>query len=262
MKNFYYYLFFFLICSANAQIPNLIPFKKGDLYGYCDRNKKIIIPIKYKNAFPFGYQTDHSYYEDYALVENEKGSFIINTKGKIINTLKNFNKKSQEEYEQSEEPPGIEPLKTLQYAKYRENDKAGVKDENGQIILEPLYDNLYIFSFPNHYWNKESKKYYNPTYASVEKDQKSYLIRVDQIKHFDDYKLTKYDGDDFFIVSTAKNGDTQYGIFSEENIKLYDSKFIKIMKYYKPLQLLFVTKIVNNSPYDFYIDENGNEYYE
>lgn len=262
MKNIYTFLFFFLISFANAQTADLIPFKKGDKYGYCDRNKKIIIPIQYKNAFPFGYETDHSFYQDYASVENENGAFIINKKGEIIDNLKNFKKKSQEEYDRSEEPPRIEDLKTVKYNKFTENDKDGVKDENGQVILKPIYDNLYIFSFSNHYWDKKNKKYYNPTYASVEKDKNSYLIRIDQIKHYDDYTLTKFDGDEFFIVKTYKNGDTQYGIFTEENIKLYDPKFIKIMKYYDKLQLLFVTKIVNNYPYDFYIDVNGTEFYE
>ncbi|HSD08997.1 hypothetical protein [Flavobacterium sp.] len=262
MKKIYCFLLFTFFCYTNAQTIDLIPFKKGNKYGYCDKNKKIIIPIQYKNAFPFGYQTDNSYYEDYASVENEEGSFIINKNGDIIDTLKNFKKKSQEEDENIGPPPSIDELKTVDFKKYYENDKAGVKDENESIILKATFDNLYLFDFSQSYKNKKNNKYYKPTYASVELNKESYLIRVDQPKSYKDYTLTKYEGGDFFIVSTTKNGDKQYGIFTKDNIKLYDSKYTKIMKYYKQLQLLFVTKTVDGRSYDFYIDESGNEYYE
>lgn len=261
MQKIYCYILFFLFCYTNAQTTDLIPFKKGNKYGYCDQNKKIIIAIQYKNAFPFGYQTDNSFYEDYASVENEEGYFIINKKGEIIDNLKSFKKKSQEEYENSEEPPRIEELKTIGFEKFSENDKRGVKDENGNIILKAIFDNLYLFSFSRSY-DKGDHKYYKPTYASVELDKKSYLIRIDKPKSYEDYILTKYEGDDFFIVKTNKNGDEQFGIFTENNIKLFDPKYTKILKYYKQLQLLFVTKTVNDRSYDFYIDEKGNEYYE
>jgi hypothetical protein len=261
MKNIHFIIFFLFVCCANAQNTDLIPFKKGSQYGYCDKNKKIIIPIQYTNAYPFGYQTINGLYEDYASVKNEKGSFIINKKGEIIDTLKDFNKKAEEEYQNSEAPPRIEELKTVGFEKYEENDKRGVKDENGNIVLKATFDNLYIFDFSQTY-NKGNHQYYKPTYASVESNKNSYLIRLDQPKSYEDYTLSKYEGDDFFIVSTSKNGDKQYGIFTEKNIKLYDSKYTKINKYYKKLQLLFVTKTVNDRPYDFYIDENGNEYYE
>ncbi|WP_348798998.1 WG repeat-containing protein [Flavobacterium adhaerens] len=261
MKKNYYYILLLFACYSNAQTIDLIPFKKGDQYGYCNKSKKIIIPIQYTNAYPFGYQTINGLYEDYASVENEKGWFIINKKGEIIDTRKDFNKKAEEEYKNSEAPPTVEELKTIGFEKYAENDKRGVKDENGNIILKATYDNLYLFSFSRHYDNG-NHKYYKPTYASVESDKESYLIRVDQPKYYKDYTLTKYEGNDFFIVSTTKNGDKQYGIFTENDVKLYDSKYTKIMKYYKQLHLLFVTKTVNESSYDFYIDENGNEYYE
>ena len=57
--------------------PVLIPYRKGELWGYCDTSKKIIIPIKYHRAFPF--------INGKALVETKKDSgLVIDTKGKVL----------------------------------------------------------------------------------------------------------------------------------------------------------------------------------
>ncbi len=39
--------------SLMAQTSELIPYRKGDKWGYCDRNKKIVIKPKYESADPF-----------------------------------------------------------------------------------------------------------------------------------------------------------------------------------------------------------------
>ncbi len=55
----------------------LIPYRKGELWGYCDTNKKIIIPIKYHRAFPF--------INGKALVEAGRDSGqIININGEVV----------------------------------------------------------------------------------------------------------------------------------------------------------------------------------
>jgi hypothetical protein len=46
----------FILCSHYLfaqKRPSLIPYRKGELWGYCDTTKKIIIPIIYRAAFPF-----------------------------------------------------------------------------------------------------------------------------------------------------------------------------------------------------------------
>jgi len=36
-----------------GDVPNLIPYRKGDKWGYCDPQKKIIIPLLYDRTYPF-----------------------------------------------------------------------------------------------------------------------------------------------------------------------------------------------------------------
>lgn len=58
----------------------LIPYRKGAQWGYCDKNKKIVIPLKYEGAWPF--------HEGVASVEhNDKRGYVDKT-GKEITELK------------------------------------------------------------------------------------------------------------------------------------------------------------------------------
>lgn len=53
------YFFIFVISVLvisdilSQETPNLIPYRKGKKWGFCDRNKNIIIPIVYDDASPF-----------------------------------------------------------------------------------------------------------------------------------------------------------------------------------------------------------------
>ena len=63
--------------SLSQQSPTLIPYQKGEKWGYCDQNKKIVISCTYSSASPF--------YEGLARVSNEKFKFgFINTQGKLV----------------------------------------------------------------------------------------------------------------------------------------------------------------------------------
>jgi hypothetical protein len=54
MKTLLTILFIFLIFSIKAQMqPDPIPFRKGEKWGFCDRGKKIIIPIQFEEVMPF-----------------------------------------------------------------------------------------------------------------------------------------------------------------------------------------------------------------
>ena len=58
---------------------NPIPYRKGDRWGYCDKNKKIVIPIRFEHAFPFSRKSG-----GLALVMvNDKVGFI-DTKGNMV----------------------------------------------------------------------------------------------------------------------------------------------------------------------------------
>ncbi|GAB4336331.1 MAG: hypothetical protein OHK0038_14530 [Flammeovirgaceae bacterium] len=54
MKTFISFFCILLIFNAKAQIlPDPIPYRKGDKWGYSDKSKKIIIPIQFEEACPF-----------------------------------------------------------------------------------------------------------------------------------------------------------------------------------------------------------------
>lgn len=42
-----------VVHAQQPQLPDLIPYRKGDKWGYCDRNKKIVIECKYDDVEPF-----------------------------------------------------------------------------------------------------------------------------------------------------------------------------------------------------------------
>jgi hypothetical protein len=66
----------FFVNAINAQSTFLIPYRNGNLWGYCDSSKKIAIAPAYKSAQLFE--------GDYATVENDSGQLLINIKGKEI----------------------------------------------------------------------------------------------------------------------------------------------------------------------------------
>ncbi len=252
--------FCILVLAINLNAQNdikLIPYKKGFKYGYCDQKKNIIIPIQYDNAYPFGYQTDSSYYEDLAFVQINNETYIINKKGEIVDKSKDFDKKSREE---GFPPPQTEDIKTVNYDVFEENGLKGIKDEDGNIILKPLYGYLSTYKFSNSYQNPKTKKYYNPTYVSAKSKEKSIIIRLDKLTYYDKYSMRKFDANtDFMII---ESNDKKQGLLFEKEVKLIDPKFTEILKYYPNQQILCVNKIVDDHPYDIYIDFDGNEYYE
>ena len=62
--------------NENSALPDLIPYRKGDKWGYCDKNKKIVLPCKYDDAKIFS--------EGLAAVKKDKMWGYINKKGKEI----------------------------------------------------------------------------------------------------------------------------------------------------------------------------------
>lgn len=76
-------LILFLTFEATfaQKLPSLIPYRKGDKWGYCNKNRKIIIPCTYANASPF--------VEGLARVSNKDEKYgFIDSKGKVVIPLK------------------------------------------------------------------------------------------------------------------------------------------------------------------------------
>lgn len=259
MKPYFTFLFIlFFSLNINAQDDvQLIPFKKGNKYGYCDKNKKIILPIRYENAYPFGYKTDFSYYEGFACVQIDSETYIINTEGKIIDKRDDFDRKDREE---SFGPPRIEKVKTVDFTVFAENGLKGIKDEDGNIIVKPSYEYISIKEFANSYKDPKTQKYYNPTYADASSKEESNIIRLDKLMYYKNATVRSFMTNDNFMIIESK--EKKWGLLFENGAKWFDSKFTKILNYYPKQQLLCVDKIVNDHPYDFYIDLDGNEYYE
>jgi len=64
-------------CEKN--IPELIPYRKGDKWGCYDKNKKVIIKPQFDEAYLF-----NVYKQDYGLVNIKNKFFYINKLGKLI----------------------------------------------------------------------------------------------------------------------------------------------------------------------------------
>jgi hypothetical protein len=72
-------LFLIIACSLTAfskDVPNLIPFRKGDRWGYCDMSKNIVIECRYDDARPF--------HNSRAAVKLQGAYFFINTTGERV----------------------------------------------------------------------------------------------------------------------------------------------------------------------------------
>lgn len=81
MNSLKMYIAIVWVCSSvfqlNAQqLPDLIPFKQGDLFGYCDSNLNVVVKAKYNVAHPF--------VEDRALVERNRLKGFIDLSGKEV----------------------------------------------------------------------------------------------------------------------------------------------------------------------------------
>lgn len=65
-----------LAIIVNGQLPDRIPFRKGNLWGFSDTNKKVVIDCIYDKVFPFGIEND-----SFTLVLRKGKYSIINKDG-------------------------------------------------------------------------------------------------------------------------------------------------------------------------------------
>ena len=107
----------------------LIPYRKGNKWGFCDKNKNIVIDCIYDDADPFDVKQD-----GYAKV-------VLNKQWHWIN------KKGEKKYE-SDLNPSLTP--------FAENGKWGYRNQDSTIIVSPKYDKTFeihnghgIYQFQN-----------------------------------------------------------------------------------------------------------------
>ncbi|HWZ21127.1 MAG TPA: WG repeat-containing protein [Cytophagaceae bacterium] len=125
-------LLLFSIQGFTKQIPSLIPYRKGDKWGYSNREKKIIVECKYQSA--------HMFREGLAAVKENNKWFFINTKGKKISNIYDDVQDFRE---------GRAPFKV--------DNKWGFIDRNGKEIVQPTYRYAGRF-FQGRSWVMDSKR--------------------------------------------------------------------------------------------------------
>ncbi|HEY5122649.1 MAG TPA: WG repeat-containing protein, partial [Ignavibacteria bacterium] len=63
--------------DSSSQLSDLIPYRSGDKWGFCDKNKRIIIPVKYDDV--------RNFREELAPVKlNDKWGFVNKESMEII----------------------------------------------------------------------------------------------------------------------------------------------------------------------------------
>lgn len=116
------WLTFLLLCAsaAEARLPELIPFRKGNLWGYSDSTKEIIIEPQYEHAefFEFG-----------RAVVKKNGKFgVIDTHGKTIVSC--F-------YRELKSAPISGYWKAIMFG-----SKCGIVDSNNKFCVPAIYDRI------------------------------------------------------------------------------------------------------------------------
>jgi predicted nucleic acid-binding Zn ribbon protein len=101
--------------GMTQKVASLIPYRKGDKWGFCDSSKNVVIPTVYDEVYPFS--------EGLARV-NVRGKYgFVNTAGSVV----------------------VQPVYDLagdfseNVAWFASNGKYGFLDKQGNIVIEPVY---------------------------------------------------------------------------------------------------------------------------
>lgn len=167
-------------CAVIAQkLPDLIPFKDQNLYGYCDSNMTVIIEAQYQKAYlfiedralvvknklygfidskgnqivPFVYQYANSFSGGYAMVQTTKNEMkYINREGAFISIPEKDELRPNENKGYERNPYG--PIKEDRYFYRGKNNTEGYMTVDGDTISSteytyPFYSECY--STPDNY---------------------------------------------------------------------------------------------------------------
>ncbi|MBI3510208.1 MAG: WG repeat-containing protein [Bacteroidetes bacterium] len=117
----FFFFSFFIIDGFSQRLPDVIPYRIGNLWGGVDSTKKIIVPVKYESV----YVCDDS--AALVIVQKNKKQGAYNFKGKLTVPLI---------YDE------IECDKGWKYLFVRKNGKYGFLDLKGKIIVPTIYDQI------------------------------------------------------------------------------------------------------------------------
>lgn len=128
-KQFGIFIFVFLgFLKIFAQEHELIPFRKGNLWGFADRNKKIVIECQYDEVFPF--------HEGVAFVKKDNAYAMINNEGQAITSFTFESLDLSNDLEAEIENP-YEFINGFAIVK---QGKIGVVNKTGKFVIPPVYE--------------------------------------------------------------------------------------------------------------------------
>jgi len=205
-----------------AQTNDLIPFRKGNLWGFADKTKKIVIECKYDEVFPF--------HEGVAFVKHNNSYAMINSEGKAITAF---------EFEILDLSIDLDaevenPYEFINGYAIVKQGKFGVVDKTGHFVISPIYDCIEPFKeglaavCKNYKWgfiNEKGKEVVPVQYDEVKSFNEGYAaVRIQQRWGFIDksgrevINLFKYDnfkGEGFNegLAAVSKNG--KYGFIDK-----------------------------------------------
>lgn len=199
-------------CSGNnyddslISLPELIPYRKGDLWGYCDKDKNIKIACQYGYAELFDSFGFAKVYAKFPNLGTTPIVGLIDNKGVMVVPIA-----EKEDFQYSVIPNnGIESLKFGKYDYVKHNNKLVVLEMNP---LDNLYENIFVQSVSDSYGSLEC---YNGSGEKILSDSFYYS------RHYQ-----SLDSDVKYIIGMHKRT-RQHSVFSKDGIKLNDLEFDQI----------------------------------
>jgi len=215
----------------------LIPFRKGDKWGFCDVNKKLVIEAMYDEAEPFS--------EGLARVHLKGECTFIDRTGEKVNPFQICKPSGRH-------LPGLTKVRDTYHSNYkvtdknenellavRLNDKYGFTDRNGKEIIHPQYDDVTSF---------------NEGLAAVQLGEKCGFID----KTGNEVISPKYDSAYTFsedLAAVSGGAYSKWGYIDKTGKVIIQLKYDDARSFRGGLAEVLGDKW-------FYIDKNGTEYYE
>ena len=150
-----------LLSLYNDDLPELIPYRKGDKWGFCDYQKNIVIDCIYSRVSPFENGLASVYLEKTGFI-NRNGEYVtplIYTRGGGFSTYDCaevcigdkwgiINKKGKEFIPCIHNQYEVQPVKIsiVGLLGIKKNHYCGIFDENGKEIIPCIYNSIKEFS--------------------------------------------------------------------------------------------------------------------
>ncbi len=210
------------VVAAAVSLPELIPFRKGDKWGYADSTKKIIVPCRFTKVTQLE--------RGYGLVFNgEKYGFVDST-GRLFH-----------EAEFGFSPDHCSYSFEGNFLRVTKNGKSGTVDRQGNWRVEPVYDHL---------------EFMGKGLLRAVRDEKQGLVdtagKVIVALAYDDVR-TAYRG--LYVVSKNR----KYGIIDGTGKVVTPFRYDWTGVFHEGMMTVFSTKGEENNVLGGFVDSTGKE---